>query len=222
MSSAAGSADSSSGGAAPFVPVDADIAQLRTAATQCRGCELWEPATQVVFSAGNPRARLMLVGEQPGDVEDQEGIPFVGPAGRLLQRALDEAGVTRAEVYVTNAVKHFRFELRGKRRIHQTPQVRHIKACRPWLDAEIERVDPSLIICLGAVAAKDLLGNAFRITQDRGRVIEAPVGSRTRRVFATIHPSAVLRTTDGPERDEAYAGLVTDLAAAAGAGIQGG
>jgi DNA polymerase len=160
----------------------------------------------------------MLVGEQPGDVEDTQGIPFVGPAGRLLQRALDEAGVARSDVYVTNAVKHFRFETRGKRRIHQTPQARHIKACRPWLDAEINRVDPDLIVCLGAVAAKDLLGNDFRITRDRGTVIEAVVGDAPRRVFATIHPSAVLRTTDGPERDEAYAGLVADLVTAARAG----
>jgi uracil-DNA glycosylase len=201
-----------------FVPPDADIPELRAAATGCRGCELWEPATQVVFSAGNPRAPMMLVGEQPGDAEDTQGIPFVGPAGRLLQRALDEAGVARSDVYVTNAVKHFRFEARGKRRIHQTPQARHIKACRPWLDAEIARVDPDLIVCLGAVAAKDLLGNDFRITRDRGKVIEAVVGDSPRRVFATIHPSAVLRTTDGPERDEAYAGLVTDLVAAAKAG----
>jgi uracil-DNA glycosylase len=197
------------------VPEQADIATLRTAATQCRGCELWEPATQVVFSAGNPTARLMLVGEQPGDVEDREGIPFVGPAGRLLQQALDEAGVARSDVYVTNAVKHFRFEPRGKRRIHQTPQVRHIKACRPWLDAELADVRPDLVICLGAVAAKALLGNDFRITKDRGRVIEAPLVTGSTRVFATIHPSAVLRA-DPAERDQAYAGLVTDLKAAAG------
>lgn len=203
--------------AAPWVPAGADIAELKAAATQCHGCELWEPATQVVFSAGNPAASLMLVGEQPGDVEDQQGIPFVGPAGRLLQRAIDEAGVSRTEVYVTNTVKHFRFELRGKRRIHQTPQVRHIKACRPWLDAELAQVDPRLIVCLGAVAAKALLGSDFRITKDRGRVIEAEVSGKGRRVFATIHPSAVLRTEEGSERDEAYAGLVNDLRAAAAA-----
>jgi uracil-DNA glycosylase len=200
--------------AAEWVPEQADIATLKTAATQCRGCELWEPATQVVFSAGNPTARLMLVGEQPGDVEDREGIPFVGPAGRLLQQALDEAGVARSDVYVTNAVKHFRFEPRGKRRIHQTPQVRHIKACRPWLDAELADVRPDLVICLGAVAAKALLGNDFRITKDRGRVIEAPLVTGSTRVFATIHPSAVLRA-DPAERDQAYAGLVSDLKAAA-------
>jgi uracil-DNA glycosylase len=200
--------------AAEWVPEQADIATLKTAATQCRGCELWEPATQVVFSAGNPTARLMLVGEQPCDVEDREGIPFVGPAGRLLQQALDEAGVARSDVYVTNAVKHFRFEPRGKRRIHQTPQVRHIKACRPWLDAELADVRPDLVICLGAVAAKALLGNDFRITKDRGRVIEAPLVTGSTRVFATIHPSAVLRA-DPAERDQAYAGLVSDLKAAA-------
>lgn len=203
--------------AAEWVPDEADIATLRAAATQCRGCELWEPATQVVFSAGNPSAKLMLVGEQPGDVEDREGIPFVGPAGRLLQKALDEAGVVRSDVYVTNAVKHFRFEPRGKRRIHQTPQIRHIKACRPWLDAELAEVKPDLVVCLGAVAAKALLGTDFRITKDRGRVIDAPLVGGTTRVFATIHPSAVLRTTEGEERDEAYAGLVADLKAAAAA-----
>ena len=136
------------------MPDQADVPALKAAAVHCRGCELWEPATQVVFSAGNPAAPLMLVGEQPGDVEDREGIPFVGPAGRLLQQALNEAGVGRADVYVTNAVKHFRFETRGKRRIHQTPQIRHIKACRPWLDAELAAVEPQLVVCLGAVAAK--------------------------------------------------------------------
>ncbi len=202
---------------AEWVPDQADVAALKAAAPHCRGCELWEPATQVVFSAGNPAATLMLVGEQPGDVEDREGIPFVGPAGRLLQQALDEAGVARADVYVTNAVKHFRFETRGKRRIHQTPQIRHIKACRPWLDAELAAVKPQLVVCLGAVAAKALLGNDFRITKDRGRVIEAALGGGVTRVFATIHPSAVLRTTEGEERDEAYAGLVADLRSAAAA-----
>ena len=199
------------------MPDQADVPALKAAAVHCRGCELWEPATQVVFSAGNPAAPLMLVGEQPGDVEDREGIPFVGPAGRLLQQALDEAGVARSDVYVTNAVKHFRFETRGKRRIHQTPQIRHIKACRPWLDAELAAVEPQLVVCLGAVAAKALLGNDFRITKDRGRVIEAVLSGGVTRVFATIHPSAVLRTTEGEERDQAYAGLVADLKAAAAA-----
>src|SRR3954447_16654115 len=129
-----------------WVPEDADVATLRRAAAACEGCELFGPATQTVFSAGNPHAPMMLVGEQPGAVEDQQGVPFVGPAGRLLQRALDEAGIDRSTVYATNGVKHFRFELRGKRRIHQTPQFRHIKACRPWLSAEIATVGPRLIV----------------------------------------------------------------------------
>jgi uracil-DNA glycosylase len=196
------------------VPAGADIPELRTAAVDCRGCELWEPATQVVFSAGNPRARLALVGEQPGDVEDREGIPFVGPAGKLLQRALGEAGVEAADVYVTNAVKHFRFTERGKRRIHATPQMSHIKACRPWLAAEIQVVDPKLIVCLGATAAKALLGPAFKVTQQRGQVLDhdTPVG--VRQVLATVHPSSVLRG-DPAERDQAFAGLVADLRVAA-------
>jgi len=200
-----------------WVPVDADVATLARAAAGCEGCELHGPATQTVFSAGNARAPMMLVGEQPGDVEDREGIPFVGPAGRLLQQAVDDAGIDRTGVYVTNAVKHFRFEQRGKRRIHQTPQVRHIRACRPWLSAEIAAVEPHLIVCLGAIAAKSLLGNDFRITSDRGRLIETEIDGRPRRVIATAHPSAVLRTTDGPEREEAYAALVADLRTALGA-----
>ncbi|GAA3715231.1 UdgX family uracil-DNA binding protein [Microlunatus aurantiacus] len=203
--------------AAEWVPDQADVAALRTAAAGCAGCELHGPATQTVFSAGNPRAPLMLVGEQPGDVEDREGIPFVGPAGRLLQEAVDEAGIERTRLYVTNAVKHFRFELRGRRRIHQTPQIRHLKACRPWLSAEIAAVAPDLIVCLGAIAAKTLLGNDFRLTQDRGRLIDAEVDGRPRRLIATAHPSAVLRTPAGTERDEAYAALVADLRTAAAA-----
>jgi DNA polymerase len=206
--------------AAPWVPDGADIDELRKAASDCRGCELWEPATQVVFSAGNPRAPLALVGEAPGDVEDREGIPFVGPAGKLLQRALDQAGVPVADVYVTNAVKHFRFTERGKRRIHATPQMSHIKACRPWLVAEIGVVDPQLIVCLGATAAKALLGTAFKVTQQRGQVLEheTPVG--VRRVLATVHPSSVLRG-DPAERDQAFAGLVADLRVAAEAVASG-
>lgn len=200
-----------------WVPTEADVATLRAAATDCAGCELHGPATQTVFSAGNPHAPLMLVGEQPGDVEDREGIPFVGPAGRLLQDAVDEAGIARTQLYVTNAVKHFRFELRGTRRIHQTPQVRHIKACRPWLSAEIAAVRPDLIVCLGAIAAKTLLGNDFRLTQDRGRLIDADVDGRPQRLIATAHPSAVLRTPAGAERDDAYAALVADLRTAAAA-----
>lgn len=192
------------------MPERADIETLKHAAEDCRGCELWKPATQVVFSAGNPQAPLALVGEQPGEVEDRKGIPFVGPAGRLLQDALTEAEVPRDDVYVTNAVKHFRFTERGKRRIHATPQVSHIKACRPWLEAELTVVDPALIVCLGAVAARSLLGTQFRVTQQRGQVLdlETPIG--VRRVLATVHPSSVLRAT-GEDRNAAFAGLVADL-----------
>jgi len=204
--------------AAPWVPEHADIEALKSAAVNCKGCELWQPATQVVFSAGNPKAPLALVGEQPGDVEDRQGIPFVGPAGRLLQEALDEAGVAREDVYVTNAVKHFRFTDRGKRRIHATPQVTHIKACLPWLEAELTLVDPTLIVCLGATAARALLGSTFRVTKQRGQVLElaTPVGVRP--VLATVHPSAVLRAT-AEERSAAFAGLVSDLRTAREAAI---
>jgi uracil-DNA glycosylase len=200
------------------VPEHADIEALKSAAVNCKGCELWQPATQVVFSAGNPKAPLALVGEQPGDVEDRQGIPFVGPAGRLLQEALDEAGVAREDVYVTNAVKHFRFTDRGKRRIHATPQVTHIKACLPWLEAELTLVDPTLIVCLGATAARALLGSTFRVTKQRGQVLElaTPVGVRP--VLATVHPSAVLRAT-AEERSEAFAGLVSDLRTAREAAV---
>jgi uracil-DNA glycosylase len=201
--------------AAEWVPPNADVDELREAAKSCRGCELWEPATQVVFSAGNARAKMILVGEQPGDVEDREGIPFVGPAGRLLQRALDDAGAARTDLYVTNAVKHFRFTLRGKRRIHQTPEVTHIVACRPWLEAEIEQVRPQLIVCLGATAAKSLLGNQFRVTKQRGQLIDDPAYGEIR-LLATVHPSAILRTR-GEEHDAAYAAFVEDLKVAVAA-----
>ena len=192
------------------MPDHADIEGLKKAAVNCKGCELWQGATQVVFSAGNPQAPLALVGEQPGDVEDRKGIPFVGPAGRLLQDALDAAGIPREDVYVTNAVKHFRFTERGKRRIHATPHVSHIKACLPWLEAELTLVDPALIVCLGATAARALLGSTFRVTKQRGEVLEltTPVGIRP--VLATVHPSAVLRAT-AEERNEAFGGLVSDL-----------
>src|ERR671932_1001136 len=195
------------GSAAPWVPGGAGLAK---AATQCRGCELWEPATQVVFSAGNPRAPLVLVGEQPGDVEDREGIPFVGPAGRLLQRALDEAGVDRGSVYVTNAVKHFRFTPRGNRRIHATPELAHIVACKPWLVAEMRAVHPDVVVVLGATAAKALLGNDFRVTKHRGEVIRRETSIGTTAFVPTVHPSSVLRAQDD-QREEAYGSLVADL-----------
>jgi DNA polymerase len=202
--------------AAEWVPGNAGIAELREAAKNCRGCELWESATQVVFSAGNPHPKLILVGEQPGDVEDREGIPFVGPAGRLLQRALDDAGALRSDLYVTNAVKHFRFTVRGKRRIHATPEVSHILACRPWLEAEIKQVRPRLIVCLGATAARSLLGSDFRVTKQRGQLIEAETGVGAQRFVATVHPSAILRTR-GEEHQHAYASFVDDLRVAVAA-----
>ncbi len=201
-------------GASHWVPAGAGIADLRAAAPQCRGCELWENATQVVFSAGADSARVALVGEQPGDQEDRTGVPFVGPAGKLLQRALDEAGIDRSDVYVTNAVKHFRFSASapGKRRIHQTPDRVHVEACRPWLTAELVQVDPELVVCLGATAAKALLGPSFRVTKHRGEVVERETSVGTRRFLATVHPSSVLRSDD---RDAAYAAFAADLAAAA-------
>src|SRR5688572_6632096 len=152
-------------------PKPPSLERLRLDAAACRDCPLWAHATQTVFGEGNPRARLMLVGEQPGDVEDREGHPFVGPAGRLLDKALGEAGVDRARVYVTNAVKHFKWEPRGKRRMHKTPAQREIAACHQWLQGELAAIRPALVVCLGATAAKALLGPRFRITQDRGRVL---------------------------------------------------
>jgi DNA polymerase len=204
--------------AADFVPDGADLDGLRKAAADCRGCELWEPATQTVFSAGSPTARLALVGEQPGDQEDRQGVPFVGPAGRLLQKAVDEAGLERGDVYVSNAVKHFRFSQSGpgKRRMHQTPDMSHVTACRPWLVAELRLVDPDVVVALGATAVKALLGTSVRVTKDRGSVIERETSLGTRRFVVTTHPSAVLRTPDD-KRDEAYAALVADLRVAAGA-----
>jgi DNA polymerase len=202
-------------GAQEWVPDGADIEALRRAAPSCRGCELWEHATQVVFSAGDVHARVALVGEQPGDVEDREGIPFVGPAGRLLQRALDEAGVDRGQVYVTNAVKHFRFTPRGNRRIHQTPELAHIVACKPWLVAELRDVNPLVVVVLGATAARSLLGADFRVTRHRGEVIRRETSLGERAFVPTVHPSSVLRAPDD-QRDEAYAALVADLRVVAG------
>jgi uracil-DNA glycosylase family protein len=200
--------------AAEFVPEGAGITKLREAATDCRGCELWENATQTVFSAGPTTARVVLVGEQPGDQEDRQGQPFVGPAGRLLVKAVGEAGIDRAVTYRTNAVKHFRFTQAGpgKRRIHQTPDMRHITACRPWLVAELRLVDPEVIVCLGATATKALLGPAIRVTKDRGALMERETSLGPRQFLVTIHPSAVLRADD---QDAAYAGLVADLRMAA-------
>jgi len=183
-----------------------DLETLRRDAATCTNCELYRDATQTVFGEGPPTAWLMLVGEQPGDREDIEGAPFVGPAGRVLDTALERAEIERSEVYVTNAVKHFRFERQGKRRIHKTPGVTHIRACRPWLDAELEVVRPSAIATLGAVAAKALLGSSFRVSAQRGQVLEW----EGRPLVATVHPSAILR---GPPeaREEAMDAMVRDL-----------
>lgn len=201
--------------AAGWVPEHPTMTSLRTAAKQCRGCELWKPATQVVFSAGKTRAPLVLVGEQPGDVEDKQGVPFVGPAGRLLQDALDEAGIDRSNIYLTNAVKHFRYKSMGKRRMHEKPGDIHVKACRPWLVAELRVVKPEVVVILGATAAGSLLGKDFRVTQHRGEVIEADTDAGRLRFVPTVHPSSVLRAPSGA-RPEAWAALIADLRVAAG------
>jgi uracil-DNA glycosylase family protein len=198
-------------GAEQWVPPDADVDAIRAAAPGCRGCELWAPATQVVVSSGNATARVMLVGEQPGDAEDREGAPFVGPAGKLLVRAVEEAGLDRREIYLTNAVKHFRFTPRGKRRIHQTPDLAHITACRPWVEAELQAVDPEVVVPLGATAVRSVMGPGIKVTQQRGQVVvrEAPDGGE-RRFVPTVHPSSVLRVP-GDDRRAAYEALVADL-----------
>src|SRR5258705_3925725 len=183
--------------AAPLIPENPTIPKLREAAAGCRACDLWELGTQTVFGEGSPKARVMLVGEQPGDQEDLQGRPFVGPAGRILDKALEEAGIDRKEVYVTNAVKHFKWELRGKRRIHKKPNSLEITACKPWLDAEIEVLKPDVIVCLGATAAQALLGKDFRVSTERGIFIESPLAPY---VMATVHPSSLLRAPDDETR----------------------
>ncbi|WP_309060301.1 UdgX family uracil-DNA binding protein [Streptomyces sp.] len=200
--------------AAPFLPDRGDLTALREAAAGCRGCPLHRDATRTVFGAGAADARVMLVGEQPGDQEDRQGKPFVGPAGKLLDRALAEAGIDPGEAYVTNAVKHFKFTRSGARgrRIHKAPGVREMKACGPWLAAELAAVEPELIVVLGATAGKALLGSSFRVTQVRGRVLEEEIHGRPERLVPTVHPSAVLRADD---REAAYRGLVADLKIAA-------
>jgi uracil-DNA glycosylase family protein len=195
------------------VPDGGGISALRSSAPQCRGCELYRDATQVVFSTGAARARIMLVGEQPGDREDLAGEPFVGPAGRVLDEAVDAAGIARQQLYLTNAVKHFRFEQRGKRRIHAKPSVAHVEACHPWLAAELRVVRPEVIVCLGATAARAVLGRPVSIGATRGRALEDDVEGA--RVVVTTHPSAVIRIRDRAERDAASAQLVADLVAAA-------
>jgi DNA polymerase len=210
--------------AASFVPDGADLDQLRAAAMSCKGCSLWEDATQTVFSRGGTRARVVMVGEQPGDVEDQRGEPFVGPAGVLLRRAVGDAGLDPEDLYITNAVKHFKFRRQGKRRIHQTPDRTEIVACRPWLLAEFAQLAPRVVVVLGATAAQALLGPAFRVTRQRGQLLPWPESAwhaedfaqagRSAKVLATLHPSAILRADD---RETAYRGLVDDLSVVASA-----
>ena len=194
--------------AAPFVPDTTSVRTLAAAAHECQGCDLYKTATQVVFGAGPRGARVMFVGEQPGDQEDRQGAPFVGPAGALLDKALEDAGIPRDQVYVTNAVKHFKWEPRGKRRIHKKPRASEIKACRPWLEAELRAVKPAVVVCLGATAAQAVFGSQFKLMRQRGHVLPAPLAPQA---VATIHPSSVLRAPDSEGRRTAYEMLVADL-----------
>jgi uracil-DNA glycosylase len=191
-----------------LIPSRPTLERLREAAATCRGCGLWRDATQTVFGEGRPSAEVMLVGEQPGDREDLAGRPFVGPAGKLLDRALEEAGIDRRKVYVTNAVKHFKWTRRGKVRLHKKPSAEELHACRPWLDAELEQVRPRVLVCLGATAAQALLGRDFRVTRQRGELLESDLAPH---VLATVHPSSVLRAPDDASRAAAYQELVDDL-----------
>src|SRR6266571_2964349 len=195
-------------GAEEFVPELKTLPGLREAAAGCRGCDLWKEATQTVFGDGAGRAMLMLIGEQPGDREDVEGKPFVGPAGRILDEGLEATGIERSRVYITNAVKHFRFTRRGKRRLHEKPNAGQIRACRPWLDGEIEAVRPRIIVLLGATAAQAVMGPAFRVSKQRGGVLNSPVGVP---VVATVHPSSILRAADNESREAAMSSFIADL-----------
>jgi uracil-DNA glycosylase family protein len=194
--------------ATPFLPDRSSLPALREAAAQCRGCALYRNATQTVFGEGSPQARIVLVGEQPGDSEDLEGRPFVGPAGRILDRALAAAGIAREGVYVTNAVKHFSFERRGKARLHKRPRPGEIRACKPWLAAELEVLHPDAVVLLGATAAQSIFGPSFRVTRERGKPLDSDIAPL---VVATIHPSAVLRSRDSAARAQALDDLVSDL-----------
>jgi DNA polymerase len=194
--------------AADFLPEKRSISSLRKAAQECRGCTLYQHATQTVFGAGAARARILLIGEQPGDQEDLQGRPFVGPAGKLLSEALEAAGIDRDEAYLTNAVKHFKWTPRGKRRLHAKPTSREIAACRPWLEAEIEAIGPQVIVCLGATAAQSLLGPSFRITRQRGQILASDWAPS---LIATYHPSAILRAPDPATREELRSLFADDL-----------
>ena len=193
--------------AAEMVSAGASLEELARAAETCMACELYREATQVVFGVGPKSAPMMLIGEQPGDAEDQEGEPFVGPAGSVLAEALEEAGIRSEDVYLTNVVKHFRWKPKGKRRLHQTPATRHVRACLPWLEAELALVGPGVLVCLGAIASQALMGRSFRVTKDRGKAMTW--GDYT--VVATIHPSAVLRATEPDDRERLRSSLVEDL-----------
>ena len=184
------------------------LKELREDARKCQDCPLWANATQTVFGAGDPHARVMLVGEQPGDEEDRKGLPFVGPAGRLLDRALEAAGVEREHLYVTNAVKHFKWQARGKRRLHKTPAQREIDACHQWLEREVQTVKPHVIVALGATAAKAIIGPQFKVSTQRGQFVESGLAPY---VFATFHPSALLRLREEEEKEAAFKQLVGDL-----------
>jgi len=194
--------------AAPLVPPQPSIKSLQAAAAGCRACPLWKTGTQTVFGEGAPEAKVILVGEVPGNDEDLIGRPFVGPAGKLLDKVLVEVGIERDEVYLTNVVKHFKWEPAGKRRIHKKPSAREIAACRPWLDAEIQVIKPDVIVCLGATAAQALLGRDFRVSQHRGELIPSPLAPS---VMATVHPSSILRAPDEKQRHEARAQFVEDM-----------
>jgi len=196
--------------AAAFLPEKLSLSALRDAVQQCRGCPLYANATQAVFGEGPLKAEVVLVGETPGDQEDLAGAPFVGPAGKLLDRALDEAGIDRSTAYVTNAVKHFKWRARGTRRIHDKPSWSEVTACRPWLESELALVKPRALVLMGATAAQSLLGKSFRVTQERGKPLDSELAEI---VVATIHPSAVLRAED---REEMFVGLVRDLRVVAG------
>ncbi|MBW3645745.1 MAG: UdgX family uracil-DNA binding protein [Actinobacteria bacterium] len=199
--------------ASSLIPDEPTLTDLIGAAAGCQACDLWERATQTVFGEGSEDAEIMLVGEQPGDREDREGEPFVGPAGRVLDEGLEAAGIDRRDAYVTNVVKHFKWTPRGKVRLHQKPNAAEQAACRPWLEAEVRTVAPRVLVALGATAAKSLLGSGFRVTKDRGRFVESPLAPH---VLATVHPSSILRTDDGDERRAAMQGFVDDLTVAAG------
>jgi len=196
------------GSAADFLPKRSTLPSLRRAAAGCRGCDLYKDATQTVFGEGRNDARIMMVGEQPGDREDIAGRPFVGPAGALLDRAIEEAGLARDHIYLTNVVKHFKHVMRGKRRIHKKPDLEEIQACIPWLDAELARIEPKVLVLLGATAAQAMLGRSFRVTQHRGEFLDSPLAPL---VTATVHPSSILRSRTDEERRSAFDAFVDDL-----------